>query len=358
MQRNTAKRIQRRESELTKLTTLAETIRSSAQEAVDDMEKVCTELTDSIKAQSSEIIRLIRAQEETAIGQSETVREQLQQDITELQQRDEDLQLLLLSEDDLLFLQSIRSLSNPPMFENSPRVHLSRRGLFENVRKSISERNDRIMDLLKESHIRLSEKVQKVQIVLPLHPKNREDFLPYSYTMTPDLNTAHNNLHFSEGNTKMTWGTVQSNPDHPERFDRWWQVLNTEGLTGCWYWEVEWSGKVVIAVSYKSINTKGPGNECGFGHNDQSWCLCCSSSHYSFRHGNVETKLLKIPSSSRVGVYVDHSAGTVSFYSVSDTMSLIHTLQTTFTQPLYPGFGFRLGFLGSIQISPTAFSLK
>ncbi|XP_052405244.1 tripartite motif-containing protein 16-like [Carassius gibelio] len=40
----------------------------------------------------------------------------------------------------------------------------------------------------------------------------------------------------------------------------------------------------------------------------------------------------------RIGVFVDHRAGTLSFYSVSDTMSLIHTVQTTFTQTLYPGF--------------------
>lgn len=72
---------------------------------MDDVEKVCTELTDSIKAQSSEIIRLIRAQEEKAIGQSETVQERLQQDISELQQRDADLQMLLHSEDDFLILQ-------------------------------------------------------------------------------------------------------------------------------------------------------------------------------------------------------------------------------------------------------------
>ncbi len=44
--------------------------------------------------------------------------------------------------------------------------------------------------------------------------------------------------------------------------------------------------------------------------------------------------------SSRIGVFVDHSAGTLSFYSVSDTMSLIQTVQTTFTQTLYPGFAF------------------
>ncbi|KAF5900342.1 tripartite motif-containing protein 16-like, partial [Clarias magur] len=46
------------------------------------------------------------------------------------------------------------------------------------------------------------------------------------------------------------------------------------------------------------------------------------------------------PSSSRIGVYVDHSAGTLSFYSVSDTMKLLHRVHTTFTQPLYAGFGF------------------
>ncbi|CAB1454610.1 unnamed protein product [Pleuronectes platessa] len=40
---------------------------------------------------------------------------------------------------------------------------------------------------------------------------------------------------------------------------------------------------------------------------------------------------------SRVGVYLDHSAGVLSFYRVSDTMTLLHRVQTTFTQPLYAG---------------------
>ncbi|XP_059386291.1 E3 ubiquitin-protein ligase TRIM47-like [Carassius carassius] len=87
MQRNSEKRIQRRECELTKLTTLMETIRSSAREAVDDMEKLCIELTDCIKAQSLEITHLIRAQEETTFCQAESVQEQLQHEISEIQQR-------------------------------------------------------------------------------------------------------------------------------------------------------------------------------------------------------------------------------------------------------------------------------
>ncbi|XP_068582221.1 tripartite motif-containing protein 16-like [Cebidichthys violaceus] len=43
------------------------------------------------------------------------------------------------------------------------------------------------------------------------------------------------------------------------------------------------------------------------------------------------------PRSSRVGVYLDHRAGILSFYSVSETMTLLHRVQTTFTQPLYAG---------------------
>lgn len=40
--------------------------------------------------------------------------------------------------------------------------------------------------------------------------------------------------------------------------------------------------------------------------------------------------------SSRVGVYLDHRAGILS-YDVSDTMTLLHRYQTTFTEPLYAG---------------------
>ncbi len=153
--------------------------------------------------------------------------------------------------------------------------------------------------------------------------------------------------------------TDQSYPDHPDRFDGYSQVLCRESVCGRCYWELELGGDeygcVIISVSYKSIRRKGRGDECVFGRNDQSWSLRCSPTSYSFRHNNIETDLPVKPISSKIGVYddddddddddirrigvfVDHGAGTLSFYSVSDTMSLIHTVQTTFTQTLYPGF--------------------
>ncbi|XP_067222765.1 NACHT, LRR and PYD domains-containing protein 3-like [Chanodichthys erythropterus] len=177
----------------------------------------------------------------------------------------------------------------------------------------------------------------------------------YSHRITLDLNTVNKRLHLSERKTVITYTNTerQSYPDHPDRFDHHPQVLCRESVCDRRsYWETEWSGYgVFISVSYKSISRKGEGDECEFGRNDQSWSLRCSPVlGYSFRHNNIKTVLPVKPIISRTGVneedhyrtgvYVDHRAGTLSFYRVSgDTMSLIHTVQTTFTQPLYPGFG-------------------
>ncbi len=158
-------------------------------------------------------------------------------------------------------------------------------------------------------------------------------------------------LRLSERNRVITGtNTDQPYPDHPDRFDYYhYQVLCRESVCGRCYWELEWSGDVFISVSHKSIRRKGRGVECMFGYNDQSWSLICSRSSYSFRHNNIQTDLSVKPISRRIGVFVDHGAGTLSFYSVSDIMSLIHTVQTTFTQTLFPGFRFWSGS-GSVKL--------
>ncbi|KAJ8279965.1 hypothetical protein COCON_G00070310, partial [Conger conger] len=186
--------------------------------------------------------------------------------------------------------------------------------------------------------------VKEVHTVEP-RTRTREDFLQYSCQLTLDPNTAYEQLRLSEGNREVTRvREIQSYPDHPERFDYWSQVLCREGLSGHCYWEAEWRGGygVDIAVSYKDISRKGDDDDAALGGNEKSWALRCSASGYSFWHNNKSIKI-PVPSSSRIGVYLDHRAGTLSFYSISDTMTLLHGVQTTFTQPLYPGFWFNRG---------------
>ncbi|XP_051980616.1 NACHT, LRR and PYD domains-containing protein 3-like isoform X1 [Xyrauchen texanus] len=160
--------------------------------------------------------------------------------------------------------------------------------------------------------------------------------------LTLDSNTAHTELILSEGNRKVTHVRErQSYPDHPERFDDRPQVLCRESLTGRCYWETQWSGRADISVSYKEISRKGKSDDCVFGLNVNSWSLYCFNNRFSVCHNNNRT-VIRPPSHDceRVGVYVDCPAGTLSFYSVSDTHTLthLHTFISTFTRPLYAGF--------------------
>ncbi|XP_035772070.1 tripartite motif-containing protein 16-like [Neolamprologus brichardi] len=210
---------------------------------------------------------------------------------------------------------------------------------FEDVTAAVSETRDKLQDILREEWTNISLTVTEEDVLLsPPEPKTRAGFLKYSHEITLDPNTANTHLLLSEGNRKVTvMKQQQSYPDHPDRFTEYSQVLSRESLTGRCYWEVEWrGGEVGVAVAYKNISRAGSSYECGFGNNDKSWELHCETSSFQFWHNGFLT-VLSGPQSSRVGVYLDHRAGILSFYSVSETMTLLHRVQTTFTQPLYAG---------------------
>uniref|UniRef100_A0A3B4ZN85 B30.2/SPRY domain-containing protein n=1 Tax=Stegastes partitus TaxID=144197 RepID=A0A3B4ZN85_9TELE len=193
--------------------------------------------------------------------------------------------------------------------------------------------------------------------VMPAHTREtRAEFLKYSRQITLDPNTANTQLLLSEENRKVTFlKQEQLYSDHPDRFIEYCQVLSRESLTGRCYWEVErrGRGRVSVTVAYKNIRRTGSWNDCGFGGNDKSWSLYCYPDSYTFFY-NKTTTPISGPESSRVGVYLDHSAGILSFYSVSETMTLLHRVQTTFTQPLHAG----LRIYGSEEASAELCKLK
>ncbi|XP_051747384.1 protein NLRC3-like isoform X4 [Ctenopharyngodon idella] len=164
----------------------------------------------------------------------------------------------------------------------------------------------------------------------------------YACDLTLDPNTAHTRLVLSEKNRKATnVEEYQSYPDHPERFDGCPQVLSRESLSERCYWEAEWSGNAIISVTYKGIRRKGGSCSCEFGYNKNSWSLICFNNRFTVWHNLISIDIC-VPSHScrRVGVYVDLSAGILSFYSVADTNTLthLHTFNNTFTESLYAGF--------------------
>uniref|UniRef100_A0A4W4G495 Tripartite motif-containing protein 16-like n=1 Tax=Electrophorus electricus TaxID=8005 RepID=A0A4W4G495_ELEEL len=327
-QRKHQQRIQEKENKVQELKQAVDTLKRSAQTAVEDSERIFTELIRSIKKKHCEVRELIRDQEKTGLSQAEGLLDQLEQEIADLKKRDTELEQLSHTEDHIHFLQvtnSANCVSSGSVDSYIISVH--QHPSFDGVKKSLSDLKEQIETFCKEEFSKISPH------------GNRSNRMWYFCQLTLDPNTAHRRLILSERNRVVTNSKrVQPYSDHRERFNYWTQVLCKESVCGRCYWEVEWSsvGWVFISVSYKDISRKGRGNECVFGHNTQSWSLVCSS-NLSFWHNNIETEISD-PPSSRIGVYVDHSAGTLSFYRVSDTMTLLHTVHTTFTQPLYAEF--------------------
>ncbi|XP_060743674.1 E3 ubiquitin/ISG15 ligase TRIM25-like isoform X1 [Tachysurus vachellii] len=330
-------RIQEKQKKVQELKQTVDIIKTCSQAAVDDSERIFTELISSMEKKRSEVTELIRAQEKAEVSRAERLLNQMEQEIADLKRRITEMEQLSHTHDDIHFLQSFPSLCVSPGCDDSLSFTVNQHLSFDGVRKSLSDLKKQVKQICEEEFNKIRPQAAAVQMILPSEPKNREDFLQYFCYLTLDPNTAHRQLILSEKNRVVTRSeTRQRYSDHPERFDSRTQVLCKESVCGRCYWEVERSGYVFISVSYKEISRKGRGNECVFGYNSQSWSLQYSSSSVSFYHNTIETEL-QGPSSSRIGVYVDHSAGTLSFYSVSDTMRLLHRVHTTFTQPLYAG---------------------
>ncbi|XP_048098606.1 E3 ubiquitin-protein ligase TRIM47-like isoform X2 [Alosa alosa] len=101
--------IQEREKKLQELRKTVETLKSSAQTAVEDSERTFTEMIRSIERRRSEVKELIRAQEKAEVSRTEGLVMQLEQQIAELKRRDADLEQLSYTEDHIHFLQCLMS---------------------------------------------------------------------------------------------------------------------------------------------------------------------------------------------------------------------------------------------------------
>ncbi|XP_073334412.1 tripartite motif-containing protein 16-like [Pagrus major] len=347
---NIQQRIQDREEDVKVLQQEVEAINGSADEAVEHSEKIFTELIRLMEKRRSDVKQQVRSQQETEVSRVKELQEKLEQEITELKRKDAELKKLSHTEDHNQFLHNYPSLSALSESTHSSSINIRPLKYFEDVTAAVSEVRDKLQDVLREKQTNVSLTETQVDDLLPQpEPKTRADFLRYSCKITLDPNTANTLLLLSEGNRKATSvNKQQSYSSHPDRFTNWVQVLSRESLTGRCYWEVEWRGGVGVAVAYKNISRAGSSDECGFGFNDKSWMFYCSTGSYNFSHNKVQTRFSG-PVSSRVGVYLDHSAGILSFYSVSETITLLHRVQTTFTQPLYAGLRFGCFFGDSAE---------
>uniref|UniRef100_A0A8C4RJS4 E3 ubiquitin-protein ligase TRIM16-like n=1 Tax=Erpetoichthys calabaricus TaxID=27687 RepID=A0A8C4RJS4_ERPCA len=336
------RRLEEREKTLKETRRAMEEIKISVEREVEENKKSFIDLLHCIEEAHKKLTEEIREQEKRETEKAEGVMEQLEKEIEELKRREAELTELSETKDHVHFLQTFSSCYVLPADGDSLSFTVTTDFSSEDLRKELSGLTNSLEKFSQWVIMTRTPSAHEAPVftLQPPEPQSRDDFLKYFCPLTLDINTAHRDLSLSERNKKVTReGTKILYPDHPHRFDLCAQVLCREALTGtrC-YWEVECSGHfMLIGVAYKGLSRKGDGWESLLGYNDKSWSLRCSHSQYSVRHNNQQT-VISAPYSPRIGVYLDWPAGSLSFYSVSHTMTLLHRFNTSFTEPLYPGF--------------------
>ncbi|XP_030016273.1 tripartite motif-containing protein 16-like isoform X1 [Sphaeramia orbicularis] len=269
-------RIKDKQEDVKVLQQEVETIRRSADEAVEKNHKILTELIRLMEERRRDVERQIRSKEETEVIRVKELESKLEQEITELRRKDAEMDKLSHTHDHIQFLLQYPSVSKLREDPDSSHVHIRPQSYFEDVTTAVSELRDKLQHSLTEEWTNISLRITQTQVLLiKAEPQTRAEFLQYSREITLDPNTLNEDLSLSEKNKKVTFMSQKQNyPHHPDRFSDWCQVLSRESLTGRCYWEVERSGGGVgVAVAYKDIKRKGSDKECGFGNNDKSWTL-------------------------------------------------------------------------------------
>ncbi|XP_035796681.2 tripartite motif-containing protein 16-like protein isoform X1 [Amphiprion ocellaris] len=191
-------------------------------------------------------------------------------------------------------------------------------------------------------------KAEKVSVYLPNipEPTSRAELMQYWMNFTLDDKTANKMLWISDGGSKVCRRTEEVCPvlDRPERYEYSPQVLCKEGIWNMRaYWEVEYSGWVVIGVTYEGAGRRADTGPSGLGENEESWGLCWSGMRYQIWFNGINKDINDVPFCSTVGVYIDQPAGIISFYAVTGEgaereVKLLHKVKSTIEKKILPGF--------------------
>ncbi|KAL7859134.1 hypothetical protein SRHO_G00142810 [Serrasalmus rhombeus] len=165
--------------------------------------------------------------------------------------------------------------------------------------------------------------------------ENMQEVLQYT-PVTLDPNTAHPDLHLSDDLTAVEKRKQRSSlPDNPERFEKTWCVLGSEGFNSgihCWDVQVEDSDNWSLGVITES------GTRQGNSVWGSAWRLYYVFGEYQIRcPGQLVHSLTPKEKPQRVRVQLDWDRGKVTFTDLL-TNTHLHTITHTFTQRVLPYF--------------------
>ncbi|KAL7876451.1 hypothetical protein AOLI_G00114140 [Acnodon oligacanthus] len=199
-------RIKTRQKEVQELELAVEAFKTSAENALEETEKLLTELIHSMEKRRCTVRELIRAQEEAVMMKANELLDQMQEELAELKGRDADLQYVeqLSQEDnDIRFLLGLLSVPALPASRDATVFFVHPYCSFELSTHAVSDLIKQLNLICQSCFTTISEKVKKAVILSSPAPMKREDFLQYASKLTLNLNTANMTLRLSNENREM-----------------------------------------------------------------------------------------------------------------------------------------------------------
>ncbi|XP_058652703.1 tripartite motif-containing protein 29-like isoform X2 [Onychostoma macrolepis] len=135
----------------------------SAQAAVEHSDRTFSELISYIQKKRTDVRQMIKAQEKKEIAQISDHKQELDQEISNLEQEIDQMKLILHTEDHIHFFQNYSSQSGVYLYTTSPR-DVNDLLTFENVEESVSELTNQLVNLFEEHMDKITKKVADVQI--------------------------------------------------------------------------------------------------------------------------------------------------------------------------------------------------
>ncbi|KAM3921112.1 tripartite motif-containing protein 16-like protein [Leptodactylus fuscus] len=345
------------ENAIVKLEANTTSIQNSVADAKRATDLQFEELQDAVKKAHAKVLEFLEQRERAAINQSIGIKTHLEQQCNELKKIKAKVEGIANHTSEFCFLQEYCEFKKATSDVALPSVYIGLIDKMSGIRKVVKDATAKVIHELQTSYTEnlkefakeedvgiktmVSAIVSKSHKISAPDPSTREDFLKYKSNVTLDPVTAHCFLRLLQNNRKVNNASPwqQSYPEHPERFEYWRQVLSEESFyMGRHYFEVEFKGEVIyIGVTYQCIDRKGKESNSTITGNDFSWTIKWNGKEFSAWHSDVETPL-KTEKFSRIGVYINYQRGTVAFYGVKDSMTLLHRFEGTFSEPLYAAF--------------------
>ncbi|CAN9509686.1 unnamed protein product [Ophioblennius macclurei] len=255
--------------------------------------------------------------------EAEYLKSQLDAEINKFDTTICELDDIAVLDDHVLFLQLYPSCQDKSSSKDWTDVKLDTSLSFGNMRKTTAKMMEKIQEEL--------EKLTTIEL---------ERISAFAEDVHLDPMSAHRRLLVSsDGKEVIDGGQEQNVSDSPERFNLLGSVLGSESFScGRAYWEVEVCNKTGWDLGVVSGGAKRQGKMRV--NPDNGYWVVAQYEDQKYAALTVPPLRLSLEEKpEKVGVFVDHEEGLVSFYNLTARSHIYSFTECTFKGDLYPYFG-------------------